>query len=250
MNPPVEAGSHADRTQRIVVGPLTFDVTIARTAQVFYLVDQISNWTVHTHTQYAHWAEEQRILGDRERSLLEQHKHLREATRGYGPLESAFVSTLSIAAAADRARLDGILSAEDARTEASVLQGFEPIVKRYLDDAQPRLEAFCDRLKEQANTIGPFLSDVQAFAGTYTPLPIPLFVAFSPTPGGGGYNGGIAWVEVGDSYSALDTFMQRPVCTRATFVWGWRFVPSWKQRCPEKTSSAPCCRRLARPGTK
>lgn len=36
------ASPSVDATRRIVAGPVTFDVTIASTAQTFYIVDQLS----------------------------------------------------------------------------------------------------------------------------------------------------------------------------------------------------------------
>jgi hypothetical protein len=85
-----------------------------------------------------------------------------------------------------------------------VLESFEPLLAHMLDEGQPRLEAFRDLIEQRALGLGRVLGDLQAFAETYTPLPVPLFLVVDPVShtGGGGYNGGVAWVEVSDTDSA------------------------------------------------
>ena len=203
----------ASAPETIALGPVTLDLSIARTAQVFYFVDQLSIWSPHAHRQYVRWADEQHLVGDRERALLETHKRLRLANGSWGPFDRAFASRLSIADAATRAAADGLVSAKDADDERAILEAFQPLLARTLDEGQPRLEAFRDRLKERAPTIGRVLGDVQAMMETYTPTPIPLFIVYDPVPhtGGGGYNGGVAWVEVSDTDSAMSTLMHEAI---------------------------------------
>jgi hypothetical protein len=199
--------------ESITFGPVTYDVAIARTAQVFYVVDQISLWSSHSHRQYARWAEERHMLGDRERELLEAHKRLRAKTQGWGVLDRAFASPLEVHDASERAAREGVLDTADAEQERVVLEAFEPLLTPTLNDGRPRLEAFRDAMKERAATFGRVLTDVEAFAGTYTPVPIPLYLVFDPVPhtGGGGYNGGIAWVEIAEVPGALHTLMHETI---------------------------------------
>jgi hypothetical protein len=186
---------------------VTFEVSTARTAQVFYFVDQLSLWQPHAHKQFARWADEQHLIGDRERELLELHKRLRAKTRGWGALDKAFASPLEVRDAATRATSEGIVDATDAEQERAVLEAFSPLLAPTLDAGQPRLDALLAAIKERGAAFAGVLTDVQTFAGTYTPVPIPLFLVFDPVPhtGGGGYNGGVAWCEVAEVPSALQT---------------------------------------------
>jgi hypothetical protein len=183
------------------------------TAQVFYFVDQISQWEPHYHKQYARWADEQHLVGRRERSLLDAHKRLRSTSGGWGALEQAFASPLSIREAAARAVALGLLTQADAEQEQAVLEAFEPLLARTIDQGQSRLEAFRALLVERGPTLGRVLSDVQALAETYTPQSIPLLLVTNPVghTGGGGYNGGIVWVEVNDALGAIDTLTHEAI---------------------------------------
>jgi hypothetical protein len=202
---PSDAGQPFVDQRPVSLGPVTFQVTISRTAQVFYFVDQMSMWERHYHKQYAHWADERHLVGPGERSLLETHKRLRSTSGGWGALDQAFASPLSIRDAASRASTSGVLTQADAEQERTVLETFEPLLSLSIDEGQARLEAFRDLIVARAPGLGRVFTDLQAFAETYSPLPIPLFLVSDPVPhtGGGGYNGGIAWVEVSDAGDPL-----------------------------------------------
>jgi hypothetical protein len=205
---PSDAGQEFVEQRSIALGPLTFQVTLSRTAQVFYFVDQMSLWGPHCHKQYARWADEQHLVGPAERSRLEAHKRLRSTTGGWGVLDQAFASPLSIRDATSRAVAVGLLTQADAEQERAVLETFEPNFSHTIDGGQARLEAFRDLIVERSPALGGVLSDLQAFAETYSPLPVSLFLVTDPVEhtGGGGYNGGIAWVEVNDLADALGVF--------------------------------------------
>src|SRR5260370_32638441 len=203
----LEAGAPLADQRSIALGPATLQVTISRTAQVFYFVDQISQWEPHYHKQYARWADEQLLVPPRERSLLDAHKRLRSPSGGWGALDRAFASPLSIREAAARGVALGLLTKADAEQEQAVLEAFEPLLARTIDEGQSRLEAFRALLVERGPDLGRVLSDVQAFAETYTPQLIPLFLVTNPVghTGGGGYHRGIVWVEVNNAPVAIDT---------------------------------------------
>jgi len=212
VTPPDAAAPLADQ-RSVALGPVAFQVTISRTAQIFYFVDEISLWESHCHKQYARWADEQHVVGPRERSLLEAHKRLRSASGGWGALDQAFASPLSIREAASRAVTAGLLTPADAEQERAVLEAFEPLLARTIDEGYSQLEAFRALLVEREPTLGRVLSDVQGLAETYSPQPIPLFLVTNPVgrSGGGGFNGGIAWVEVNNTLEAIDTFTHEAI---------------------------------------
>src|SRR5437870_4770334 len=74
----------------IVAGPIVLDITIARTAQLFHIVDQLSRWNPMAHLQYARWAVTEHALDDADRDKLKEHAALRKV-RGWGSgFEHAF----------------------------------------------------------------------------------------------------------------------------------------------------------------
>jgi hypothetical protein len=219
------------KPESIPFGNLTYEVVIARTAQVFYFVDQISQWSQYSHPQYARWAEERHMLGARERELLATHKQLRAKTHGWGALDHAFASALDIGDATARATREHVLDAADAKQERAVLEAFAPLLTPMLDEGQSWLEAFRTEMKERGATFGRVLADVQAFAGTYTPMPHPLYLVVNPFPhaGGGGDSGGIAWVEIGEGSSSMQTLVHETI--HAIFEHRWRDIAGAASAC-------------------
>ncbi len=97
---------------------MTFDVTIAPTAQTFYIVDQLSEWG-HTHAQYVRWADDVGLLSDREKLLLAQHREIRRRSQ-YGAPDQSFATTLDPRAAVERAMRDKRLAPDDLVVEAAM----------------------------------------------------------------------------------------------------------------------------------
>ena len=63
-------------------GGMVLSVSDAPTAQIFHIVDQLSQWDIYTHDQYVRWAKTTHLLdepGDLE--LLQQHAENAQKTR-------------------------------------------------------------------------------------------------------------------------------------------------------------------------
>src|SRR5215510_9350169 len=82
--------------QRLACGPLTLEVYVSRTAQVFHLVDQLSRWDNSCHGQYR----ENMSLTDEDEAVLARYAQVRnERPWGQG-LEQTFYVPLSLSEAA------------------------------------------------------------------------------------------------------------------------------------------------------
>ena len=63
------------------LGGLVLVLSDAQTAQIFHIVDQLSQWDVYTHKQYVRWADARQFLDQRDRALLEEHTKMGKKTR-------------------------------------------------------------------------------------------------------------------------------------------------------------------------
>src|SRR5215510_3325641 len=92
------------QTVEVDLGDLLLTVSDSSTAQVFHIVDQLSEWDQYAHKQYGRWAARELALGDEDRRLLQRHAELRRV-RGWGKgFEQAFLVDASI----DRAAMDAV----------------------------------------------------------------------------------------------------------------------------------------------
>jgi hypothetical protein len=195
--PSVQATAPSPVARSIVVGPITFRTSVARVAQVFYIVDQLSEWSAWCHPQYKRWAEGRRLLGDEERALLADHKGLRST--GYGALDQAFYTDLDLDTAVARARDSHLMADAQLDTEHKVLAHFDRVLDPLLAEQRGTVLAFRDRMEVEAPQVGRVVSDLAAFAGVYVAQTLPLYLISNTDPrgGGGGYNGGFMEVEAG-----------------------------------------------------
>src|SRR4051812_27545964 len=67
----------------VQIGKLVLRISEAESAQVFHIVDQLSEWSEFCHRQYGRWAAKSVKLTDADRSLLAKHGEMRKA-RGWG----------------------------------------------------------------------------------------------------------------------------------------------------------------------
>jgi hypothetical protein len=120
----VVAATASGQTTEISLGRLVLLVSDSSTAQVFHIVDQISEWDQYTHKQHGRWAAKTLNLDAEDRRMLQRHVALRRV-RGWGNgLEPAFLVDASIEAAAARATREGLLSAAEAAEEQAILNHY------------------------------------------------------------------------------------------------------------------------------
>jgi hypothetical protein len=180
------------------LGRLVLAVSDSPTAQVFHIVDQLSEWDQYAHKQYVRWAAKVLNLTQDDRRLLQQHAALRR-TRGWGRgFEQAFLVAESIDAAAAKAVASGWLSAEEAATERTILAHFAPVLAPLIEQQKGRIGAFRDRLLAERESLTPLVQRLSRFAEAEDTITLPVYLVANPeeNSGGGKANGGRIVVEV------------------------------------------------------
>jgi hypothetical protein len=186
------------QTKVIDLGGVVISVSDSRTAQVFHIVDQMSQWDSSVHHGYVRWANRTLNLSQEDQRLLQKHAELRRV-RGWGNgFEQAFYSDDSIEAASQHAVEKKLLSADEAGTEKIILLHFAPILSGMLNRSTPQIIAFRARLNVEAKRIAPVVKNLVRFAEIKGRLRLPLFLVSNPAEGsgGGGFNGGRLVVEI------------------------------------------------------
>jgi hypothetical protein len=195
----LSAASAADaQTVDVDLGGMVLSVSSSSTAQVFHIVDQLSDWDPFVHRAYGRWAAKALNLDQEDRGLLRQHAELRRARgRGNG-FEQAFLVADSIDAAARNAIAARVLSSSEATTEQNILNHFAPRVAALIEQQRGRIEAFTNQLVADRGRLTSLVQKLARFAETTSPLRVPAFFVANPeeTSGGGGANGGRLVVEV------------------------------------------------------
>ena len=186
------------RTRIIDLGGLLISLSDSRTAQVFHIVDQMSQWDSAVHHGYVRWANRTLNLSQEDQRLLQKHAELRRA-RGWGNgFEQAFYVDDSIEVAAQRAVENKVISADEAATEKMILLHFVPILSGLLGRSAPQITSFEWRLKTEGKRIAPVVKQLVRFSETKGIVRVPLFLVPNPEEGsgGGGFNGGRLVVEI------------------------------------------------------
>jgi hypothetical protein len=176
-------------------GPLKLEVHASASAQLFYIVDQMSGWGLYNHPQF------RRRLGPftaAEEELLQQHAAVRRA-RGYGVLDQTIYPATDWRDALEKAVESERLSRAEADTERAVLSHFTPRVMQFINANRPAVEAAIAQLGKHTAEIEAFARKAARFTGQAA-LRLPLYLVPSGDKGqgGGGASGGVLVVEVGD----------------------------------------------------
>ena len=193
----------------IDAGPLKAVVHVSETAQLFHIVDQLSNWTPYAHEQYRDSlfrADAGTLTGDDE-ALLAKHAELRKRLQ-YGALEELFYTSDSLDAALARAAKHPELTPADVEVERKVLQHFRPRLQPFLARQQSALLDFAKRLRAAAPKLEAFATKAARFLDVKS-VGFPIYVIASPgkEPGGGGYNGGVLTLEIAEGQAPLDVVL-------------------------------------------
>ena len=179
-------------------GSLKLDVYISETAQLFHVVDQISQWSEFSHKQYVRYFESRGGgLNESDLRILAEHVAIRKRYGwGRGP-EQVFYTPLDLDEALKAGVASGHLTAGEADTERRVLTYFRPRVKRLVSESKP-LDEFVREFARQQSNMTAFAAEVARFIGNTPEKPIPFYVIANPddTNAGGGYNGGKLTLEI------------------------------------------------------
>ena len=183
---------------RLDLGGLVLVLSDAPAAQIFHIVDQLSQWDVYAHKQYVRWAGTTKLLDERDRELLLQHATMRKE-RGWGHgFEQAFLVDDSIENAAARAIAEGLLSETEANTERDILLHFAPKLQPLLRLRQPKITGLEQQLQSEQARLSPLVRQMARFAEIKDPPVVKVFLVANTEErsGGGEANGGRLVVEV------------------------------------------------------
>jgi hypothetical protein len=177
-----------------------FELTISesQTAQLFHIVDQLSQWDQYTHKQYVRWAVKSLPLDDDDQRFLKQHVELRRRHGWGSALEKAFLVDEPLDTAAHDAIQVGLLSEADAMNERGVLLHFAPRLAPLIHQQTAIMDSFIRQLDHDRNRLAPTIAELLAFCEIKANISVPVFLAANPDDknGGGEANGGRLVIEV------------------------------------------------------
>ncbi len=182
-------------------GPLKLEVCTDESAQLFYVVDQISQWSLYCHP---HFRDSLGPFDAKDESLLKQHSEIRKA-RGWGALDGVMLGSDDWKVALRDAQRRGLLSAKEAATEREVLSHFATKLKPFLDQTRTRVDAARDALPAHTQQLTEFATKAARFTEQQQLTVSALFVA-SPKKNNGERLGDACdakIAEVGLLYRAL-----------------------------------------------
>ncbi len=193
---------------KVTAGPLTLDISLSRTANLFHVVDQISEWSQFCHKQYiSYFNTKAGGLSGEDRDLLAEHARIRK-THGWGKgLEQTFYTALDLDAALAEGVKRGLLTEAEARVELRVLLHFRPRVDRLMSEQYAVLRDFAERISGKRE-LEAFALTMGRFVGAQS-LAVPMQLIANPDENsiGGGFNGGVLTLEIPGTRDAYPTLL-------------------------------------------
>ena len=157
------AAAARSSANEVDLGGIVVSVSDSWTAQLFHVVDQLSEWDQARHRQYGRWAAKALNFDDQDRKLLQEHATLRRK-RGWGNgFEQAFYVEDSIEGAVQKAVDEKFLSSEEASSEKRILVHFSPKLSVLRDRGAPKIASFIERLSNEAHQIAPTVQKLIRF---------------------------------------------------------------------------------------
>jgi hypothetical protein len=179
-------------------GPLKLELYISDTAQLFHVVDQISQWSEFSHEQYVRYFKSQGGgLSESDLKILAEHAAIRKKYGwGRGP-DQVFYTPLNLDDALKAGVASGYLTAGEAEIERTVFAYFRLRVERLISESKP-LDEFVREFARQQPKLAAFATEAARFVGKTPAMPIPFYVIADPddTNMGGGYNAGKLTLEI------------------------------------------------------
>jgi hypothetical protein len=193
---------------RVEAGTLKLEFYVSRTAHLFHIVDQISQWSEFCHQQYLPYFDGlDGGLSEVDRDLLGQHVAIRKSHGWGGGLEQTFYTTLDLESAMEQGVKAGWLTVSEAQTERRVLSHFEDRIMRLMSQERTTLQRFQQQVSGQRSNLAATANTLSHFVGG-AKLTVPVFLIANPDDAriGGGYNGERLTLEIArkrDEYPSL-----------------------------------------------
>jgi len=203
------ASAQSDSATRVDAGPLQIDLYLSQTAQLFHIVDQVSEWSEFSHRQYVRYFRANGGLSEDERKALAEHASIRKKYGwGHGP-EQAFYTPLALEPTLTQAVEKGYLTESEAAVERRVFSLFRPRVEFLINDALSVLRRFVAESLDRRLDLTSVANEVARFVGATPGRAIPCYLIANPDDAnmGGGYNGGFLTLEIPRNRDAYPTFL-------------------------------------------
>jgi hypothetical protein len=202
--------SAAEESQPVILEleQLTLNIFISRTAHLFHIVDQLSEWSEFCHSQYAKdFIHRKGDYSALDRRMLEKHILIRKALPWGSGLEQTFYTTLDLTDAVQEGIRKKHITFEQGKTEIEVFDHFEPYVDQLIDSERTHLDAFIKTLLERKDRLEDISKKMSLFCNDVHPE-VPFFILANPSDRyiGGGYNGKRLTLEIPrkrDSFNSL-----------------------------------------------
>ena len=202
--------SLADESRTVILKleKLTLNISISRTAHLFHVVDQLSEWSQFCHIQYKEdFINKNGSFSAIDKSMLEKHASIRKTLSWGGGLEQTFYSTVDLEAAVEEGIRNKFITPEQAKTEIEVFEHFSPYVDKLLESERPNLDRFIENLSNRKAQLEDISKKLSIFCDNVK-LEVPFFVMANPSDSfiGGGYNGQRLTLEIPrkrDSFNSL-----------------------------------------------
>jgi len=187
---------------------LTFNISISRTAHLFHIVDQLSEWSQFCHLQYKQdYINQNGSFSVEDQNMLEKHTSIRSVLRWGQGLEQTFYTTVDLEAAVEEGIRNKFITPEQAKTEIEVFEHFTPYVDKLIESERPNLDRFIENLSNRKAQLEDISKKLSIFCDNVK-LEVPFFIMANPSDSfiGGGYNGQRLTLEIPrerDSFNSL-----------------------------------------------
>ncbi len=193
----------------IDAGALKLHIYISRTAHLFHIVDQLSEWSEFCHPQYRQYFQGlPGGLSNRDQQLLIKHAELRKVLTWGEGLEQTFYTSLDLDAALDRGISCGYLTKQQAEVEREVFTHFATRIESLILQEKKTLISFRQRIHDKENELREFAEKLSYFCG-YVKVSVPMYLITNPSPNmvGGGYNGKRLTLEIPSNCDAFPSLL-------------------------------------------
>lgn len=180
--------------EHLITPSLTLNFRVTYPANLFYVIDQVSQWDYHTHVYYRSFWDEEFGFSSKDNAIVQDYKEVRQKYT-WGKLEPIFFSVETL----DEAwrEMDKAMSKDERETIKETLLHFQPKFSKLWDDSGYLVE----KGKQVVENITPEMRQMfDQVAGFYSSpaMEIDVMLILNPAVGiGGGYNGGRIAFEIG-----------------------------------------------------